>query len=433
MSHRFGRVLHCQARKPDPKGRKSEMANDKLARRRDIPRLGRVTLATGWVSFFTDVSSEMVYPLLPSFLLSAGASRAMIGLIEGLADGAPAMLRLIAGMVADRVRSRKGLILLGYALSAAAKPCLALAHGTVSVLIVRVLDRLGKGIRTAPRDALIADHADDRNRGHAFGFQRAMDHAGAMLGAVMAFGLLAVFGEQWVPKVVLLAGIPGALAVLTIVMFVTDHPGRRAVSATPLLNRSPVVNIRKLPARFFFYLGAVCLFAMANSSDAFLLLRARDVGCPLASLPLLWGVLHVVKAVVSLGGGWLSDRLGRVPVLMFGWVLYGLVYGLFAWTTQEWVVWTLFGMYGVFAGMTEGAARAVVADLVPEGSRGRAFGLWGLAEGFLLIVSSVVTGWLWDRTGSARLPLLLGAGFSFLWAVYLGVWWRATGRAMKGG
>lgn len=381
-----------------------------------------VVKAAGWVSFFTDLGSEIVYPLLPEFVTGQlGASKKVFGLIEGLAEGVPALVRYFSGATADRVKSRKGLILAGYALSSAVKPFIGLAKAAslaaapFLVLVLRVLDRVGKGIRTAPRDALVADFAGE-SRGRAFGFQRAMDHAGAMGGGLVAFFLIARLGLD-LPWAIAAAAVPGLLAVLAVALFIHDRDGRGAARAAAGA-RPPAPPLGR---PFRIYLVAAVLFALANSSDAFLLLRAKELGLPVLYAPLAWALLHVVKTATSYSGGKLSDRAGRRPLLLGGWLLYAAVYAGFAGASGTWAAWGLFAAYGLFFGLTEGVAKAFVADLVPEGARGRAYGLLGMVEGLLLIPSSLLTGWLWDATGSGRMPLALNAGFALAAALWLGL------------
>ena len=384
------------------------------------PKLHPVVRATGFVSFFTDMGSEIIYPILPVFLSLLGASRAMIGSIEGLAEGFPAVIKLFAGALSDRVRNRKWLVLTGYALSTLFKPLIALARTPFFVLGIRLVDRLGKGIRTSPRDALVADYTDKSIRGYAFGFQRGMDHAGALFGGLIGFALLTWFGSDLpsMRKAIGWSFVPGVLSVLTILLFIREKPDR-VPKAVPARVINPFHGLKQMPRAYFLYVAAASLFAIANSSDAFLLLRARDMGVTVVLIPLLWSCLHLVKSVTSVWGGALSDRIGRRPVLVSGWVLYGLVYAGFALSATRWGVWGLFLLYGLFYGLTEGAGRAVIADLVPEGLRGTAFGFWGLMEGLLLIAASIVTGVLWDRTGSATVPLLLCSALALVAALFL--------------
>ena len=384
-------------------------------------RLHPVVKATGFVSFFTDMGSEIIYPILPMFLTSLGATRATIGAIEGMAEGLPSIIKLFSGALADRVKNRKWLVLSGYALSTLFKPLIGLARSSGVVFVLRLIDRMGKGIRTAPRDALVADYAGRETRGLAFGFQRGMDHAGALVGGLIGFVCLAVF-KMKMQQAILLSVIPGVVSVAVIVFFVRDRQDRRPVASKAV---NPFKDLRQLPADFFIYAMAASCFALGNSSDAFLLLRANGMGVEVAWIPLLWSMLHLVKSATSMWGGGLSDRIGRLPVLVVGWSLYALVYVGFALFGGATAAWLLFAAYGLFFGLTEGAGKAVIADLVPEGLRGTAFGFWGMMEGILLVAASLLTGWLWDVTKAATLPLLLCGALSLLAAIFLGLWgWK---------
>jgi len=354
----------------------------------------------GLVSLLTDVSSEMIYPLLPAFLTgSLGAGPAFLGVVEGLAETVAAFVKLASGRLSDRLRRRKPLVVAGYSLSSLVRPLVALAAAPAHVLIVRLLDRVGKGVRGAPRDALLAEVTAAAERGRAFGFQRAMDHAGAAVGPVLAAAVLLATDELRV--VFALAAIPGAFAVLALVRGVREAP--RACSSTR------VTTARALPLEpaLLRYLAVLALFTLGNSSDAFLLLRAQQAGVPLALVPLLWALHHLVKAGTSTWGGALSDRVGRRPTILFGWGLYALTYAGFAIAHAPLAVVGLFVVYGLFHATTEGAERALVADLAGAASRGRAFGLFHAVTGAVLLPASLLTGLLWQRFGAG---IALGTG-----------------------
>jgi MFS family permease len=377
------------------------------------PRLGRNVFALSAVSLLTDVSSEMIYPLLPVFLTTVlGASPSFIGAIEGAAESTAALLKLASGWWSDRVRKRKPLVVLGYGIATLMRPLVALAQSASHVLLIRVADRVGKGIRNAPRDALIADSVDPSIRGKAFGFHRAADHAGGVLGPLIAFGLLTWHLAE-IRTVFLLAAIPGVLSFIVLVTFVREipRPATAAASGGPDLTQP-------LGARFWRVLGVVFLFTLGNSTDAFLLLRANQLGVPVALAPILWAALHVVKSVSSTPGGALSDRIGRRPTLIMGWSLYAAVYLGFAHATDAWQAWALFGVYGVFFGLTEGAERALMADLVLPERRGTAFGWYNLAIGLGALPASLLFGYVWDHAG-ARAAFVMGAGFALAAAVAL--------------
>jgi MFS family permease len=377
------------------------------------PTLGRNVYALAAVSFLTDVSSEMIYPLLPVFLTTVlGASPSFIGAIEGAAESTAALLKLASGWWSDRVRKRKPLVVLGYGIATLMRPLVALAQSASHVLLIRVADRVGKGIRNAPRDALIADSVDPSIRGKAFGFHRAADHAGGVLGPLIAFGLLTWHLAE-IRTVFLLAAIPGVLSFIVLVTFVREIPR----PATAPASGGPDLT-QPLGARFWRVLGVVFLFTLGNSTDAFLLLRANQLGVPVALAPILWAALHVVKSVSSTPGGALSDRIGRRPTLIMGWSLYAAVYLGFAHATDAWQAWALFGVYGVFFGLTEGAERALMADLVLPERRGTAFGWYNLAIGLGALPASLLFGYVWDHAG-ARAAFVMGAGFALAAAVAL--------------
>jgi len=374
-----------------------------------------VVIAAGWVSFFTDLGSELIYPLIPIFLtVDLSASRAFLGLIEGLAEGVPAIIRWLVGGISDRVRNRKWIIFTGYAISSATKPLIGLSATAMQALAFRLIDRVGKGIRSAPRDALVADLSSANSQGYAFGFQRMMDHFGAMFGGLVSFILVGVFAFT-LRNAIILSAIPGIIVLALIVLFVRDKPSRLAKRTSAWES----LSLRGFPHAFYLYLVSAVIFAFANSSDAFLLLRSYELGVAVGFVPLLWVVLHLVKAVTSLWGGRLSDKVGRKPILIFGWTLYSIVYFLFAFATGKWTPWALFALYGFFYGATEGTAKALVTDLVKEERRGTAFGILGTLEGVVFIFASVIAGALWDITGSARFPLMLSAILSLFATLWL--------------
>ncbi|KIE41434.1 MFS transporter [Geobacter anodireducens] len=367
-------------------------------------------LILGMVSFLTDVSSEMIYPLLPLFLTTVlGAGPAFLGVIEGVAESTAALLKLVSGIVSDRTRSRKGLVLAGYALSSLARPLVAAATGPAAVLAVRFADRVGKGVRTSPRDALIADSSDSTVRGKAYGFHRAMDHAGALVGPLLATLLLAGAALD-LRTVFWLSAVPGLLAVLLIILRVRDVE-RKRTSDGSILGAVPRGGLRR-------YLAVLVLFTLGNSSDAFLLLRAGQLGVPPARIPLLWAFFHLVKMLASTPFGALSDRIGRRRVIVAGWAVYALSYLGFAAAASEPVCWLLFAVYGTFYGMTEGTEKAFVADLVPAEARGGAFGWYHFAVGVGALPASVLFGLIWERAGQGA-AFLFGAGLAALAAVLL--------------
>ena len=378
--------------------------------------IGRNVVALAAVSFLTDVASDMTYPLLPVFLASVlGAGATAVGAIEGVAESTAALLKLGSGWWSDRLARRKPLVLAGYTLASAVRPFLGLARSTGQVLAIRVADRVGKGLRTAPRDALIADSVPPGIRGRAFGFHRAADHAGAVVGPLLAWALLG-WGGLSLRELFLWTAVPGALAVLVLVVGVREAP-RAAPAVVP---SGPARLEGRLGRRFWAYLAVLLVFTLGNSTDAFLLLRAADLGVEPALVPLLWAMLHLVKSAASTPGGALSDRLGRKPLIAAGWLLYAAVYLGFALADTTWQAWALFAVYGVFFGLTEGTEKALVADLVGPERRGAAFGWYNLALGLGALPASLLFGVIWDRAG-APAAFGFGAAMALVAAVGLAV------------
>ncbi len=364
------------------------------------------------VSLLTDMSSEMIYPLLPSFLVgSLKAGPAFVGLVEGIAESVASLTRIVAGRVSDRQPRRKPLIVAGYGLSSLMRPLVAWAAAPWHVLAIRTADRVGKGMRGAPRDALLAEVTPPADFGRAYGFHRSMDHLGAVAGPLIASGLL--LWRHDLRLVFALAAVPALASLAVLVLGVREPP--RAVVARP----KAAGPTAPLPPRLRRYLFVVAVFTLGNSSDAFLLLRAQQAGVALALVPLLWAALHVVKSSTSTAGGGASDRFGRRPVIVAGFVLYALVYGGLALASRAWHVWALFGVYGLFASLTEGPERALVADLAPAESRGAAFGAYYAVTGVMLLPASLLTGALWQSAGSA---VALGAGAALALAAALLLW-----------
>ena len=370
--------------------------------RRGVFGLSQNVLALGLVSLLTDVSSEMIYPLLPLFLTSIlGAGKTFVGLVEGVAESAASLTKLFSGWLSDRLGRRKGLVLTGYTLSSFTRPLVAFALAPWHVLAIRVADRLGKGLRTSPRDALIAASTNGAMRGRAYGFHRSMDHLGAVAGPALAFGLLILLGER-LRTVFLLAAIPGFLSVLILILWVSEIRVDHAPAAKELRRPS------RLDGQLICFLLIVTLFTLGNSSDAFLLLRAQEVGIAVAHLPLLWMFFHLVKAATGMPGGILSDLRGRRGAIIAGWLVYALAYLGFGAASHPWQVWGLFAFYGLYFGLTEGVERALIADLVPAERQASAFGVYHFCIGIAALPSSLLMGYLYQRFG-AGLAFTFGA------------------------
>jgi len=388
-----------------------------LAMKRRVFGLNPNVFFLGIVSLLTDVSSEMVFTLVPLFLfnvLSIGTP--IIGLVGGISESADAIFRIFGGWFSDRMGKRKPLAVLGYSISTVAKPFMYLASSWGAVLAVRFGDRVGKGIRTAPRDALVADSVSAGERGRGFGLHRAMDTTGAFLGLALAAVIiyhvqggevaLSLKTYQWL---ILIGVVPAVLAVLVLLFFVRD---RRSSAG----NTGSQVGLKRtggFDTRFKLFLAIMAVFTLGNSSDFFVILRAQNLGSSVLYVVLMLVVFNLAYAVTALPAGILSDRLGRRWVITLGWFIYALVYLGFALASELWQVWLLFAGYGVYYGVVEGAARAFVADLVPEEKRGTAYGLYHGVVGLALLPASLIAGWLWQAYSPAA-PFYFGAGLAFL-------------------
>lgn len=368
-------------------------------------------MVLGVVSLLTDVSSEMIFSLLPAFLASRFPSAPLVlGAMEGLAELVSAGLKLLSGRWADRARSLRRLVIAGYALSSAARPLMALVGRWWQPLLVRAADRVGKGIRTSPRDALIARWAPEGARARAFGFHRGMDHLGAAIGAGAAMGLVA-FGLR--PEQVFLASaIPGAAAVAALFLAADPAPVERPPGATPAAALEP------LPRSLWRYLAPVGVFGLANATDAFLLLKLAEQGASPAWLPLSWLLLHLVKAAASSPAGRLADRLGARRLVLAGWALYATSYAGLAFSPSWRFTVAVIACYGLYHALAEGAEKALLVELVPPGARGRAFGLYHALAGTSAMVAGLGFGAIWTRWQSAAAFAVAG-GTAALAAVLL--------------
>lgn len=375
----------------------------------------KTIFALGWVSFFMDVSSEMIYPLLPVFLSSLGAGGTAIGFVAGLSESVASFFRVISGFISDRFRKRKSAIILGYGLSTLARPLLALSASWGHVLAFRLVDRAGKGVRTPPRDALIADVASEERYGRAFGIQRAMDTAGAVLGPALAAGLLALgMGYR---SVFWLSFIPAAVAVAIIQVFVRERtkkapePAAAALSAPdgPLLSREMKV-----------FLVVTAVFSLGNSSNFFLVLRAKDLGFTGSLVPILYMTMNVTYALLAVPAGRLADRFGKAPIALLGYLLYAALYALFAVEANGSALWILFPLQGIYLAFTDGVGTAYLATLLPAARRATGFAIYYTVIGLALLPASTIGGFLWDRFSPAA-TFIAGSLLSLAAGIIFGV------------
>jgi len=371
----------------------------------------------GVVSFLTDVSSELIFTLLPLFLANVlQTGTVIIGFIEGVAESTASVLKVLSGWVSDKLGNRKGLSFIGYALSTLAKPFMLIANTWGPIMGIRFADRFGKGIRTAPRDALVADSSSESDRGKAYGFHRAMDTSGAALGLVAAAVVVFLLQREVVDlqidtyRWLIILGIIPAFIALFFFLFISEPPKQQACQVAPSCKdgENTALSASAPGNKFKIFLCIVFLFTLGNSSDAFLILRAQNLGNNVFYIILMMILFNAVYALFSVPSGILSDKVGRRRVILLGWSVYALVYLGFAVLDQAWTVWLLWGLYGLYYGLAEGVARALVCDLVPEDKRGTAFGMYHGVVGITLLPASLIAGWLWQSVNPAA-PFYFGA------------------------
>jgi MFS family permease len=355
-----------------------------------LPRNVRVL---GGASLLNDIASEMIYPLLPAFLVEVlGGNRFHLGIIEGIAESVSSLLKFWSGSRSDQASSRKGFILFGYTLATVVRPLIAVLTAPWQLLLVRVSDRLGKGIRTAPRDAMLADSTPPALHGRAFGFHQAMDHLGAAIGPVLAM-LFLFFWPDELRLLFLLSLIPG-LGVLALLLFGLKEPAKTSRPKEPVR-----LTLRPFGSNFRWYLLALLLFTLGNSSDMFLLERARELGTAKMYLPLLWFAFHLLKSAGNIWCGRLTDRIGPKGLILGGWLLYAGIYLAFAWATAAWQAWVFFLLYALFYALTEPAEKALVTRLAGPGRKGLAFGWYHGIIGIAALPASAGFGWLYQSFG----------------------------------
>ncbi|MEP7125150.1 MAG: MFS transporter [Byssovorax sp.] len=384
--------------------------------RRPLPR---AVIALGWVSLLTDAASDMIYPLVPAFLITLGGGAEALGWIEGVAEAVAAVVKIIAGRLADRAPRKKPLIAAGYGLSALARPLFAVATSPIHAVFVRALDRVGKGLRGPPRDLVLAAAVGAESRGAAFGFHRMMDNFGGVLGPLIAFTLLRAF-DLPLRTVFAASVVPGLFAVVVILVFVREPPTRalldvKIAPAPGSTGKSPA--LAPLPPSARRYLAVVGLFSLAGSGDLFLLNRMTDLGMDRALVPIAWVSLQLGKGLLNVAGGRASDRFGRRPVLVIAWVLYAVSYVGFGLVGSWPMAWGLLAIYAFHYGFAEGGQRALLAELVPSAARGRAFGLQTAIEGLAVLPANVLFGLVYARV-SAR-AAFVGSGAIALCAAAL--------------
>lgn len=370
---------------------------------------GNVILLS-FVSFLNDIASDMIYPLLPIFIANIGGTSKVLGLIEGIGETTASLLKLFSGYFSDLVKRKKSLTFLGYFLSNFLRPLYFFANSWIVVLIIRILDRVGKGIRSAPRDALIANSISEKDRAKAFSFQRSLDNMGALTGPFLAMFLLSVF-ENDVRKVFLSSLIP-AIFVIILMSFVKEENGE-IKSNKKIFKISDLIKLKNFSKKTRFFFLVVFIFTLGNSSDAFLIYRLRESGIDTIYIPMLWGVFNLVKSIGNYPAGVIADNYDKKTIIIIGWLIYAISYILFGFVTSKFAVIAVFLLYALYYSLTEGVERAFLADLVSEDYRGTAYGVYNFAIGVSALPASLIFGYIWDRF-NYKIAFFTGASFSFI-------------------
>jgi len=364
----------------------------------------------GLTSFLTDTSTKMVYAVMPLFLLSIGASKTELSLIEGIAESTASVLKAISGWWSDKIGKNKPFMMFGYLITALITPIYSLVVSPLQILYLRFIERVGKGIRTAPRDSLIAGSTDGKKTGKNFGFHKAMDNAGAIIGPLLAIWVMVAFANNY-RLVFLLAAIPAVLGVIVILSFIKEAKKTKE-------NLPEKIVFRDFSKRFYAFLFIAFIFTLGNSTDALLLVKAKDSGFSDIYIPLLYLVFNVVSVIFAIPMGMLSDKIGRERLIIFGYFLYSAIYFCFGAYSMHFVIITLFALYGIYSASTDGIQKALVSDLIDSDKRGTGLGLYNAVLGITLLPASLIAGVLYDKVNSSA-PFYFGAGMSLIAAILM--------------
>lgn len=372
--------------------------------RDNILGIQRNIFFTGITSFFTDTTTKMIYSIMPLFLLSLGAGKTEISLIEGIAESTASLLKAVSGWWGDKIGKNKPFMIVGYIFTAALSPLFAFVQTPLQVLIIRFTERVGKGIRTAPRDSLVAASSEEGYRGKGFGFHKAMDNCGAIVGPLIAFAILSFFPSDY-RKVFLFAAIPGMIGIAILIIFVKE--AKRNKESLP-----DKISVRDFPKKYYFFLFIIFLFTLGNSTDALLLIKASDVGIANEFIPIMYLIFNSVSVMFSIPAGVLSDKIGRERLILFGYMLYSLIYFLFGKASTGVAVIILFALYGLYSAATDGVQKALVSDIIQENKRGTALGIYNCIIGVTLLPASVIAGVLYEKINYSA-PFYFGSAMAF--------------------
>jgi len=365
---------------------------------------------TGLTSFLTDTTTKMIYAVMPLFLMSIGASKTELSLIEGVAESTASVLKALSGWWSDKIGKNKPFMLVGYAITAVLSPLFSIVTSPLQVLIIRFAERVGKGIRTAPRDSLIAGSSSEGKKGRSFGFHKAMDNSGAIVGPLLAFAVLAAFPGDY-RKVFLLSAVPGMLGVIAIAFFVREAKKNKAELPGKIV-------FKDFPMRYYMFLGIAFIFTLGNSTDALLLVKASDVGIKALFIPFVYLIFNSVSVIFAVPAGMLSDRIGRERLIIFGYLLYSIIYFGFGRTNDKAAVVLLFALYGLYSAATDGVQKALVSDLIDKNKRGTGLGIYNSLIGITLLPASVIAGILYDKVDN-RAPFYFGSAMALTAAILM--------------
>lgn len=383
--------------------------------------LERNVFYTGLTSFFTDTSTKMIYSVMPLFLLSIGASKTSISLIEGVAESTSSLLKALSGYWSDKIGKNKPFMIIGYGITALVTPLYALARIPVHILLLRFLERIGKGVRAAPRDSLIRASVKGNNLGKNFGFHKAMDNSGAIIGPLAAFLLLSIFPLNY-KNIFLIAGIPAVIGVITIVFYIKE-------ASRPKADSSPKIKLSDLPKRFYFFLIIVFLFNLGNSADALLLVKTAETGIEKAYIPFVYMIFNVVSVLFAIPAGKISDKIGRTKLIFTGFLIYSFVYFMFGRFNTIGIFIPLFVLYGLYSALADTGQKAMVGDLVSKEQIGTGFGLYHALLGITLLPASLIAGLLYDKV-SPSAPFYFGSAMAALASIGV-IFYSLTQRTEK--
>lgn len=372
--------------------------------------LERNIFFVGITSFLTDTTSKMIYAVMPLFLLTLGATKTELSLIEGIAESTASVLKALSGWWSDKIGKNKPFMILGYAFTALLSPLFAAVTTPLQVLMVRFTERIGKGIRTAPRDSLIAGSSDQKTKGKSFGFHKAMDNSGAIVGPLLAYAVLALFPGDY-RKIFLLAGIPGVLGLISLIVFVKEAKREKA-------ERLGRVSLKDFSKKYYLFLGIVFIFTLGNSTDALLLVKASDIGIEDAFIPIIYLIFNSVAVLFAVPAGMLSDKIGRHRLIIFGYLLYSIIYYGFGKTQSQWTLILLLAFYGLYSAATDGVQKAMVSDLIENNKRGTGLGIYNSLLGITLLPASLIAGVLYDHVNNSA-PFYFGAVMALAAAVLM--------------